>query len=272
MPVWESSISVGSEVLSSIYATFYHLNELRAKRAENVNGLLYDGVGAIINNYEVWDKVIAKWTDEAKMEFKERPDIGRIMHLADAAKESSMPFETDIGGVLVRSETGETTCAKCPKLSEEARVIVDKLLAMDKAFWAKDQMREKNKGSSEDVSWSEDDRRRTIARPRHNIARFIARMYGDKSMDAVSWVVVELFRISESARRFLSSKSDESKMALYSSIKQLAQRDKFDTDEFRPYRQFTAGATPGTATIPEYKGDNVILKGLYKAYKILVGK
>jgi hypothetical protein len=52
----------------------------------------------------------------------------------------------------------------------------------------------------------------------------------------------------------------------------LAQNSNLKGDpEFEPYRQFTAGPSPGAATIPEYKGSNVILKGLYKAYKTLVG-
>jgi len=177
-----------------------------------------------------------------------------------------MPFETDIGGALVRSATGDITCANCPKLAEEARVIVDKLLAMDWALW------KKHKKLSEDENYTQDHIRHKVSYPRQTIAHLIARLYGDRSMDPLSWVLFNLVRISESATEFIAHKSDKSEGALYDSIKKLAQNDNLKGDpEFEPYRQFTAGQAPGTATIPEYKGSNLILKGLYKAYKILVG-
>lgn len=43
-----------------------------------------------------------------------------------------------------------------------------------------------------------------------------------------------------------------------------------DDPEFEPHRTFTAAKDPGAAVIPEYAGSNVLLKGVYRAYKILV--
>jgi hypothetical protein len=264
MPTWDKYIAdEGPAVWSSIHWTRSYLSE----RKKDVHPWLYDGVGQVISRYMIWDDYITKWADEAEIATADRPDIARIMNLAYATKESSMPFETDIGGALVRSATGVITCANCPTLAEEARVIVDKLLAMDWALW------KKHKKLSEDENYTQDHIRHKVSYPRQTIAHLIARLYGDRSMDPLSWVLKNLVLISESATEFIARKSDESKGALYDSIKTLAQNVDLNGDqEFEPYRQFTAGQAPGTATIPEYKGSNLILKGLYKAYRILVGK
>ena len=133
---------------------------------------------------------------------------------------------------------------------------------MDRAQWAKYQKE------------TDYDRRLSIAYERQSIARFVARLYGDKSMDplpssASSW----LTKLSESAKEFIANRSEQTKAALYKSLKSTASRSQFNDDpEFEPYRLFTAGDSPDTTyTVPEYTGDNVILKGIHRAYNVLLG-
>ena len=83
-----------------------------------------------------------------------------------------------------------------------------------------------------------------------------------------------LLQLSENVNEFIANRSEQTKAELYKSLKSMAIRSQFKDDpEFKPYRQFTTGASPGTTDIiPEYAGDNVILKGIHRAYKILVGR
>ncbi len=171
-----------------------------------------------------------------------------------------MPFETDVGGAIGRSDDGQPKCTDCPKLTHEASVIVDKLLEMDRVLWAKYKKE------------TDDTERESIAYDRQTIARYVARLHGDKSMDPFQASTSALIKVSENAKRHLIDKSSGTKAALYRSLKSLVNRVYFNDDpEFVPYRAFTAAQAPGADVIPDYIGDNVLLKGIHLAYKILVG-
>jgi hypothetical protein len=258
LPVWSNYITIdGPEVWNGIYRTRSAVIE----REGGEKGYLCDGILAIINKYTEWDKPIGKWAEAANIAESDRPDIARIMHLASAAPKSPMPFETDVGGALDRSADGQPKCADCPTLTQEAIVIVDKLLEMDRVQW------EKYKEETSDTE------RESIAYDRQTIARYVARLHGDKSMDPSSPSTLALIKVSENAKRHLTYKSSETKAALYKSLKEMVYRAHFNDDpEFEPYRTFTAAQAPGADVIPEYTGDNVLLKGIHRAYRILVGR
>jgi hypothetical protein len=92
-------------------------------------------------------------------------------------------------------------------------------------------------------------------------------------MDPFSSSTSALIKVSENAKRHLTDKSSETKAALYKSLKSMVKRGHFTKDpEFEPYRTFTAAQAPGADVIPEYTGDDVLLKGIHRAYRILVGR
>jgi hypothetical protein len=290
IPAWDSAFSEpepAGGVLTGLIATIRAVTGMTKgiKKSEwlPVNKALQMGLYKILDKYIAWQVLIRKWADSAGIKDKDAPDIARIMHLAYAAAESRMPFETDVGGAIYRSENGEPTsiCPSCAPPSTEARSIVDELLAMDRVQW--DMYRTKAESDAAGLE--------SVARDRLTIARFVARLHGDKGLDPLESITVDLVRLSESARAFVVDGTGANKAALYTGLRAMARLPQYeDRDEFEPYRKFTEGEKHGPvrpvrpvrpdgpdgpvrpaepASIAEYTGDDVVLKGLHRAYKLL---